>query len=585
VIAAHGALALALLALLAMPAAPAGAQLIERPADRRPELPEPSGRPTPGEPPLLLPELPLPSPEAGERLSAGLELFVREFRVVGSTVFGQDELQAAVAPWTHRSLRSEDLAAVQRALTALYLERGYVNSGAVLPDQDAADGVVEVRIVEGRLTAIEIRGARRFRESRLRGRVALGAGIPLDVHALEEQLEMLQQDPRIESLRARLAPGERPGEARLLLEVEEASPWRALGEVSNHEPPSIGATGGRLEAGHANPVGLGDELRAEIALTEGLERYEGRYQIPLTARGTSLHLEAHYSDAGVVEEPFDLARFESRFQSYGIGLRHPVYQSPETTLALGAGGEWRRSRSLEGGTPFSFDCERGRCTAAVLRFVAEGLRRGRTQALAARSTLSVGVDALGATRAGGGRPDGTFVAWLAQLQWARRFEPWNLEAIARADLQLADDPLLTLEQLALGGHESVRGYRENQLVRDQGVVASLELRIPIWSEPRWGSSASLAPFFDLGHGFSPARRSFAAGADLSETLLSTGIALRLSLTPFLDAELTWGRQLEPSDTSGDLQDRGIQFALRLDLARLAPRLTTTSPPRPFPRSP
>ncbi len=569
VIAPRGAFAAALLVLVALAAARAGAQVIERPGDERPALPGPLGPAGAGERPLALPELPPPAPEEGARLSAGLEVFVREFRIVGSSVFSAGELQEVVAPWANRRLRSEDLAAVQRALTLFYVEQGYVNSGAVLPDQDAADGVVEVRIVEGRLSGIEVSGQRSFRASRLRERVALGTGVPLDVQVLEERLALLQQDPRIERLSARLAPGDHPGEARLLLEVEEASPWRAVGEASNHEPPSIGAIGGRLSAGHANLLGFGDEVGLEIALTDGLERFEGRYEIPVAARGTSLRLEARTSNAGVVEEPFDAARIESRFQSYGIGLRHPVYQSLVTTLALGADAEWRRSRTSVEGVPFPFPgtgAEGGRSTAAVLRFVAEALRRDPAQALAARSTLSVGVDALGATTGGGGAPDGRFVAWLAQLQWARRFEPWGVEAVARTDLQLADDPLLTLEQFALGGHESVRGYRENQLVRDQGVAASLELRIPVWSQPRWGSQLVLVPFFDLGHGFSPAR-----AASEADTLAAAGIALRLAFTRFLDAELSWGRQLDEADTSGDLQDHGIQFLLRFDLARLADR--------------
>jgi hemolysin activation/secretion protein len=568
------------LALAVLCAAPAGAQLIERPADRRPELPELE---RPGkEAPLVLPELPpLPEPEGGW-LSSGLEVFVREFRIVGSTVFAPEELQVVVAPYTDRTLRSEDLAAVQRALTLLYVERGYVNSGAVLPDQDVSDGVVEVQVVEGSLASIEVSGERYFRASRLRERVALGVGVPLDVHAIEERLQLLQQDPRIESVHARLGPGERPGEARLTLEVEEASPYQALVEVANYEPPSIGAFAMRGEAAHENPLGFGDELVAEITLSEGLERYEGRYEIPLTARGALLSFDALYSDAGVVEEPF--RQFASQFQSYGIGLHHPVYQSPETTVTLGVDGEWRQSYTTQatsqGRVPIDFDgtgSERGRSTATVLRFVAEALRRDGAQALAARSTLSVGLDALGGTVQGDGQPDGQFVAWLAQLQWVRRFEPWDIEVLARADLQLADDPLLALEQFALGGHESVRGYRENQLVSDEGVDASIELRIPVWSQARFGTRVSLAPFFDVGNGFSPARRRRTEAEGLlddalSGTLVSSGIGLRLELTRFLYAELYWGRQLIESDTSGNLQDHGVQVAVRFDLARAAAEL-------------
>ena len=37
------------------------------------------------------------------------------------------------------------------------------------------------------------------------------------------------------------------------------------------------------------------------------------------------------------------------------------------------------------------------------------------------------------------------------------------------------------EKFSLGGVNSVRGYRENELVSDNGVIGSMELRIPLSS--------------------------------------------------------------------------------------------------------
>jgi hemolysin activation/secretion protein len=55
-------------------------------------------------------------------------------------------------------------------------------------------------------------------------------------------------------------------------------------------------------------------------------------------------------------------------------------------------------------------------------------------------------------------PDGSFVAWLAQAQWARRLPSlWGVSFVRRGDVQIADRRLLGLEPLAVGGHASVRG--------------------------------------------------------------------------------------------------------------------------------
>lgn len=71
-------------------------------------------------------------------------------------------------------------------------------------------------------------------------------------------------------------------------------------------------------------------------------------------------------------------------------------------------------------------------------------------------------------------PDGKFFTWSGQFQWAWRLPYWDSEVLFRSDVQLASEALLSLEKLPVGGANSVRGYRENQLVRDNGWLSSLE---------------------------------------------------------------------------------------------------------------
>ena len=71
--------------------------------------------------------------------------------------------------------------------------------------------------------------------------------------------------------------------------------------------------------------------------------------------------------------------------------------------------------------------------------------------------------------------DGRFIAWLGQLQYVYRLPSSLLDSqvVGPLDGQLASDPLLSIEKFAIGGARTVRVYRENQLVRDNGVVASV----------------------------------------------------------------------------------------------------------------
>ena len=53
------------------------------------------------------------------------------------------------APYKNRTLATEDLERLRLALTLLYINKGYLTSGAIIPDQDVQAGVVAVHIIEG----------------------------------------------------------------------------------------------------------------------------------------------------------------------------------------------------------------------------------------------------------------------------------------------------------------------------------------------------------------------------------------------------------------------------------------------------
>ena len=543
------------------------AQVFDRPADQRPELPpfEPLEPLLEELPSVVLPPM-RPSPTEPGAAPLAPRFTARGFEVTGSSVFSKEELREVLEPYLGRELGTNDLVAIRNALTQLYIDAGYVTSGAQIPNQDLQDGMIDIWIIEGSLTSVEITGEQYFRAGRLRDRVTLGITRPLNVNKLESNLQLLQQDPRIRQLHARLGPGERPGESVLIVSVEETRPYSISLEMDNYVPPSFGSYRGEVSVTHRNLLGFGDELRGSFAMSEGLKRFEGHYEFPLNARGTLLRARSTYSESEIVEEPFDALEIETEYQAYSIAIEHPLIRSPTTELMAGLLFEWRRAdtcfnvlEDLIGCDPFSFigaGAVDGRISVSVLRFSQEWRHRERNQIFAARSTLSVGLPILGA-RSHGVDPDGKFVAWLGQFQWARRYAR-NIQTIFRTDVQLTNDSVPTLEQFPVGGHASVRGYRENQLVRDQGVVASLELRLPVWrAEGR--SILELAPFADFGYSTNRSRSTVNP-----DVLASVGIGLRVSPVSNVVGELYWGHQLNQGPSSGDIQDDGIHFRLRWD---------------------
>ena len=81
------------------------------------------------------------------------------------------ELAQIVAPYVHRELATEDLEELRLKLTRAYIDRGYINSGAIISDQAVHEGVMTLRIIEGELSHIEMQGNRWFRSGYLRRRL------------------------------------------------------------------------------------------------------------------------------------------------------------------------------------------------------------------------------------------------------------------------------------------------------------------------------------------------------------------------------------------------------------------------------
>jgi hemolysin activation/secretion protein len=511
-----------------------------------------------------LPETP-PESQAQRRpprLSAGPAFFLRGVKFEGNTAVTDEALAAVAAPFTGREVSASDLQELRYALTEYYVQRGYINSGAILPDQDVVDGTVTYRIVEGRLSEILVSGAGGLQESYISDRLALGAGVPLDVEQLRERIQILLQDPLIERLNAELRPGLQPGDSVLDTVVTRARPFELRASFDNDVSPSIGEYRGRISGVARNLTGWGDAIDLLIGRTSGLTELSGGVAVPVNRYDTTLSMRFEIDNAAVVEETLEDLNIRSRQRSVEVGVRQPVYRTPRDQFDLGVNLARRHSETTLDGEPFQFSAgeENGESDVTALRFWQSWTSRGTDQVLAARSTFSLGLGWLGATDNPGSVPDSQFLAWLGQVQWARRFGEGGPQVIFRTDLQLANDALLPMERIAIGGSETVRGYRRNTLVRDSGVISSVEGRIPTIRLPIPGLShqaedgmVQFAPFFDYGRGWD---RGHAGGA--ADAIYSIGAGLRWELSPDILAQVYYGHALHDLGPAGKgLQNSGV----------------------------
>lgn len=454
----------------------AAAQAPPGPGLERPALPPfLSDRP---QPEFVLPPAPL-GPE--RRLSAPLRLTVARFRFAGVTAFPIKDLEALLAPYIGRPIGNEELEEARLAVTRHYIGAGFVNSGALIPDQAIGDGTVLIQVVEGRLAEIEVAGEHGFRPEYLKSRMARAAATPLNVQALQERMQIMLQNPQIERINAELGAGEKPGDAVLRLDVTEAKKYSLGMLTANNRSPAVGGWRTEVNGAARNYFGRGETLGLRIGGAKGLDDLTASLALPVSARDTLFTAKYENTESRVVEPPFDDLDIENRSQSIELGLVEPLYRSLTREVAAGATLVRRKNASLLLGQPFSFTpgLADGESVVSVLRLSADWAERSAAEVLAARLTWSYGLDAFGSTVSTTGDPDSRFRAWLAQVQWVRRLGRNAGYLVTRGDWQRADDALLPSEKFAVGGMSSVRGYRENALVRDNGWAASLEYRLEV----------------------------------------------------------------------------------------------------------
>lgn len=435
-------------------------------------------------------------PPRGEAKADTPPFFVASFRVRGATVFSEEELLRVLgAP--HRAMTLQEVQALVERVTELYRQHGYIVARALIPPQDVRDGIVEVRMVEGRYERIDISNASEISEARIRA--SLGA-VREDalVHGptLERAVLLLSELAGIQP-KVTLEPAAQAGYTNLLLEI---APTRATEFDAALDNGGSRFTGRyRLSAGGAlnSPFKVGDRASVRV-VTSGDRLLSLRlgYETPLGAsglRGSAYASETRYE----LGEEFTALDASGSARSIGAALFYPVLRSSDLNLRVQGGGEAReledrigaldtvneksvRVLQLGGGGDFRDSLLGGGVTAF--------------QALATGGRLSLRTPALAGTDAATARTQGDFYKILLSAQRLQRITEALRLALSYA-AQFAADNLDSSEKFSVGGPTGVRAYPPGEAAGDDVQFAQAELR---YNAGSW-LGGQLTPLIFLEH--------------------------------------------------------------------------------------
>ncbi len=545
------------------------------PQDIEPPPPsrQPEATPSPTLPPpeqlLEPPEFSPTTPETPETPEGDTseQITVNQFEFIGNTAFSDEELAEVTAEFTNRPITFAELLNARTAVTQLYVDNGYATSGAFIPPQPLTQDTVTIEIVEGGLEEIQVNGLRRLRPGYVRSRIAVANPKPLNVPHLLESLRLLQLDPLIENVSAELSTGSGPGTSLVIVDVIEANTWSYQLFANNGRSPSVGSFRRGASITQANLLGFGDGATLSYTNTDGSDEIEFNYTLPVNPRNGTVSFSFSNTSSEIIEDPFNLLDIQSDSTSFDLTFRQPLLETPTKEFALGLTASRRNTQTVfledvvgeRVGFPSLGADEDGEIRVSALRFFQEWTQRGASEVFALRSQFNLGLGIFDAT-VNDDEPDSLFFSWRGQAQWVRLLAPDTL-LVLRGDLQLAAQDLLPVEQIGLGGLGSVRGYRQDIRLTDNGAFASAEVRVPILRIPEWDGILQVTPFVDVGTTWN--------NGDIDDpdpsSLASLGLGLQWQQGDRITARLDWGIPLISVDSEDDTwQENGVYFSITIN---------------------
>ncbi|TRZ97294.1 MAG: ShlB/FhaC/HecB family hemolysin secretion/activation protein [Rhodocyclaceae bacterium] len=415
----------------------------------------------------------------------GPKTIVTAFRIVGLTAVPEAEATQFLAAFAGQSLSLDGLRRVADKFEQWLRSRGLFAARAYLPPQDIKAGVVEIRVLEGKVEGIDIKLKLDSRLSEDRLRAILAGALPPGGALEQERLErglLLMNDLPATSARAVLAPGKDLGSSRVVVEAAQGPVMAGSAELDNTGNRFTGdwRLGAALSINDA--YGLGDLWSLRAASSQGSTFMRAGYTVPLGSDGWKLGvalIESRYKlccDATV-------AALDSNGEASALSgfVSYPLIRTRLTNLLVSA--NWA-SRGFVNRSLLVTTSDK---TSETVTLGVNGDRSDMVglMGLGAYTTYSaqwasgrINLDGWAADKAQDAttaQSQGGFDKWAGQVTHLLRLS--NTSALyAGLSAQWAGKNLDSSEKFGIGGPQGVRAYPTGEASGDEGWLLSAEWR-------------------------------------------------------------------------------------------------------------
>ena len=417
--------------------------------------------------------------EAGAEISFALQQVIWN----PTEILTKEQIQAVTESYIGKQVTLKDLREMAEKVTNLYRDKGYMTCGAVLPPQRIHDGVVELRLIEGKTGNVNLTGNRYTKTGYIMNRMGLKPGEVANTEKLNRDLRWFQGTNDIQ-LRVVMKPGAEEGTTDydiMAFEPQNQS-------VTLYTDNDGYETSGRWRAGifynMKSVSGYRDSLRAHFIGSRGTKAWGLGYSVPISRKGMRLDLDYSGNRTKVVKGELEPLGVEGRSNSYSLTFRAPFHVTEKSRHEAGLQYVHQTTKTDfdHGAVPYVDDR-----IDRVIPYVSF-THYGKDSVLYHKHSFVV------ARRRDIDGDSDTAKLYRLSSFWQKRNKDGQFWQ-ARLDGQLgSSDNLGASDRFFIGGVNSVRGYEEGFIGGSRGMAASIEYHIPIDKEKRF----FVYPFFDWG---------------------------------------------------------------------------------------
>lgn len=481
------------------------------------------------------------------------------FRVRGSTLYKEPELQALLTDLLDKETDMEGLVKAAQVVRRYYRERGYLLTEAYLPEQQfpTRNGAIQIQVVEARVGKVSVqREDDKVSESLANAIVRnhLRPGEHITEYGLEKPILLLRDLVGFDAT-ASVTPGTNPGEADITVIVKgQGARADGIVGVDNSGARSAGATRLTATANLNNPTRRGDVLSVNVQGSQdsASELYRIGYSTTVSGYATKVGVNLTRTEYALGKQFAPLGATGTG-DIFGLSVTHPLIRSRSKNLIGALTYEDKKLEDRTIAPPTISERNVKSVRASLLgNFVDEALGSSfnsySVHYTAGKLTLDPATLAgdLGAT---GLRTEGSFNK--VNVDFLRTT---FLSAASRISLglqaQLASKNLTSAEKIGLGGPNGVRGYPVGEAVGDAGTIVQLDYRrqlpeifkIPLstgifydWGHVKYNRAGAPFAVETPSESLSSVGLGFTAGA-YGNYLLTTQLAWRLSRVPGSDPD-------------------------------------------------